>query len=56
MTDEVRAGMERYLVENRQSRHARHQYRLGEYGLDPEREWTRFKAYTERFGVEREAG
>lgn len=52
---EIRARMEHYLVEHRQGRHGQHQYSLERYGLDPEREWARFKAYAESYGIEREA-
>ncbi|MEJ2132056.1 MAG: sulfotransferase [Gammaproteobacteria bacterium] len=55
MTEAARAGMARYLAEHRQGRHGRHEYRLADYGLDPEREWSRFETYAQRYGIEREA-
>lgn len=54
-TPETRARMQAYLERHRQARFGRHRYRLEDYGLDPEREWARFAAYAEGFGVEREA-
>ncbi len=54
-TAEVRARMQEYLDINRQARFGRHQYRLEDYGLDPEQEWPRFQAYAVGYGVEREA-
>jgi hypothetical protein len=42
-------AMRRYLVEHRKDKHGRHEYTLAEFGLDPDRERERYRAYRERF-------
>lgn len=51
--DSIRS-MERWLRRNPQNKHGSHRYSLADFGLDPDEIDERFKAYRERFGVERE--
>jgi hypothetical protein len=51
---EATTEMQGWLVGNPQHKYGRHRYRLADFGLDPVELDARFKAYRERFGVERE--
>jgi hypothetical protein len=50
LTDGVEGHMRRFLAENPQGKHGPHRYDLAQFGLDPEAERERFRAYRERFG------
>lgn len=54
-SDAAVARMERWVGENPQHKYGRHRYTLADFGLDGDELDERFKAYRERFGVEREA-
>jgi hypothetical protein len=43
--------MRRFLAENPKDKHGRHQYTLGQFGLDRDEELARYRAYRERFGL-----
>jgi transposase len=47
-------AMRAFIDANPQGKHGTHRYSPAAYGLDPEREWARFGAYVDRFGIERE--
>lgn len=55
LTPAARARIEGYLAANPRGKHGQVQYDLrGDFGLDPDALWERFRFYTDRFGVERE--
>ncbi len=54
ITDESILRMKRFLAENPINRNGKHDYSLGEYGLDSEEETHKFRSYIEYFGVEPE--
>jgi hypothetical protein len=53
---EAERRMREFLAVNPKDKHGAHRYTLEETGLDPERERERYRFYTDRFGVEMEAG
>jgi hypothetical protein len=48
---EVRADMERFIIQNRRERHGSHTFAVEDFGIDQQRDAHRFAAYCERFGV-----
>ena len=54
LTRSVRDRMERWMRDNPQGKNGPHRYRAADFGLDEDELDARFKAYRERFGVERE--
>jgi hypothetical protein len=50
-TGEVEARMREFLAANPKDKLGRHQYSLAQFGLDPDEETERYRAYGERFGV-----
>ena len=53
-TAEAEAGMRSWLAINPQDKFGRHDYRLAEFGLNPETLLPRFERYLSRYTVERE--
>lgn len=53
-TREAEARMRRFLAENAKDKHGVHGYSLIQFGLDPEEEDRRYKAYRDCFGIEPE--
>src|SRR5215468_9010325 len=55
LTSSAEARMQHYLVETPKDKHGAHGYSLAQFGLDPEEERARYRAYRERFlqGTER---
>ena len=51
---EVVSNMQRWIQGNPQHKYGIHRYGLSDFGLDADELDARFKAYRERFGVERE--
>ncbi len=51
LTAVVEAQMRRFLADNPQGKHGRHDYDLAQFGLDPARERERFRKYRERFDL-----
>ena len=51
LAESVEAQMRRYLVENPQAKHGRHEYSLEQFGLDADEERERYRAYRERFSL-----
>jgi hypothetical protein len=49
-----RQAVERFVVDNAQTRHGVHRYSAEQFGLDPDRLHSRFAGYIDRFGVDRE--
>lgn len=49
---EARAAMQAFLAEHRKDKHGRHEYTLEQFGLDPEEEIERYRAYSERYGLD----
>lgn len=50
----ARAAMERHLRDHAQGSEGVHRYSPEQFGIDPDTEWRRFAAYSERFGIPRE--
>lgn len=50
-TDVFEARMQRFLAQNPKDKHGRHSYSLAAFGLDPDEERARYRAYRERFGL-----
>jgi hypothetical protein len=51
----ARSRIEAYLAANPRGKHGQVAYDLrGDFGLDPDALWERFRFYTDRFGIERE--
>ncbi|HET8880638.1 MAG TPA: sulfotransferase, partial [Solimonas sp.] len=53
-TAEAEASMTRWLDDNPQDKFGRHEYRLAQYGLTPERVRGMFERYTSRYDIEPE--
>lgn len=51
---EAADAMREFIADNPQGKHGHHRYTPEEYGLDVAAERERFRAYTERFGIEPE--
>ena len=51
LSDEARTRMLTFLANNPQHKNGAHRYSLADFGLDAEAVVTRFKAYTDRFGI-----
>jgi hypothetical protein len=49
LTSTAEARMQQYLAETPKDKHGAHEYSLAQFGLDPEEERTRYRAYRERF-------
>ncbi len=49
---EARALMAEHIGANPKGKHGKHDYSLGEFGLDPDAVLARFQAYVERFGIQ----
>ena len=49
LTPAVEARMRRFLAENPKEKHGPHRYTLAQFGLDPDEEQRRYRAYRERF-------
>ena len=49
LTPSAEARMRQYLAESPKDKHGAHEYSLAQFGLDPEEERTRYRAYRERF-------
>lgn len=50
-SDAFELRMQRFLAQNPKDKHGRHSYSLAAFGLDPEEERARYRAYRERFGM-----
>jgi hypothetical protein len=55
LTPGVEAGMRRFLAQHPKEKHGPHRYTLAQFGLDPEEEGRRYRAYRERFLIEERA-
>ena len=55
LTPAVEARMRRFLAENPKEKHGPHRYTLAQFGLDPDAERRRYRAYRERFLIEERA-
>lgn len=53
-TPAVEAGMQTWLDDNPQGKFGRHEYKLAQYGLTPEKLAPMFERYLSRFDIERE--
>jgi len=55
LTSSTETRMQQYLTETPKDKHGAHEYSLAQFGLDPEEERARYRAYRERFlqGAER---
>jgi Sulfotransferase family len=53
-TDEVEAGMQAWLDDNAQDKFGRHEYKLAQFGLEPEKVRGMFERYLSAYDVERE--
>jgi sulfotransferase family protein len=51
LSGDVEARMATYLATHPKDRHGRHVYTLGEFGLDPDVERARYRAYWDRWGT-----
>jgi hypothetical protein len=51
LTRAAEERMRRFLAQHPKDKHGRHRYTLGEFGLDPDEEGARYRAYRERFGL-----
>jgi sulfotransferase family protein len=49
LTSSTEARMQQYLAETPKDKHGAHEYSLAQFGLDPEAERARYRAYRERF-------
>ena len=49
LTPAVETRMRRFLAETPKEKYGPHRYTLGQFGLDPEEERERYRAYRERF-------
>jgi hypothetical protein len=45
------ARMRRFLAQNPKDKHGQHRYSLAAFGLDPDEERARYRAYRERFDL-----
>jgi hypothetical protein len=50
-TDVFEARMRRFLAQNPKDKHGQHRYSLAAFGLDPDEERARYRAYRERFDL-----
>jgi hypothetical protein len=53
-TGEVQASMQSWLDENPQGKFGAHEYKLGQYGLHPDKVAPAFERYLGKYDVERE--
>ncbi len=53
-TQEAEAGMSSWLADNPQDKFGKHEYKLAQFGLSPEKLAPRFERYLSRYEVERE--
>ena len=53
-TPEAQASMQAWLDDNPQGKFGRHEYKLGEYGLTPDKVRGMFERYLSRYDVEAE--
>jgi len=51
-TQAAETRMRAFLAEHGKDKHGRHEYTLEQFGLDPEEEIERYRAYSERFGLD----
>jgi hypothetical protein len=51
-TDAAEKRMRAFLADHRKDKNGRHEYTLEQFGLDPEEESERYRAYSERFGLD----
>jgi sulfotransferase family protein len=54
LTPTAEARMQQYLAETPKDKHGAHEYSLAQFGLDPDQERERYRAYRERFLQEAE--
>lgn len=54
LTPRAEARMQQYLAETPKDKHGAHEYSLAQFGLDPDQERERYRAYRERFLQEAE--
>jgi hypothetical protein len=55
LTPAVEARMRRFLADSPKEKHGPHRYTLAQFGLDPDEERRRYRAYRERFLIEERA-
>ena len=53
-TPEAEAGMQKWLDDNPQNKFGRHEYKLDQFGLTPEKVTSMFERYLSRYDVEKE--
>jgi len=53
-TPEAEAGMQTWLNDNPQNKFGKHEYKLAQYGLSPERAAPVFERYLSRYDVAKE--
>jgi hypothetical protein len=53
-TQQAETGMRTWLADNPQDKFGRHEYKLAQFGLNPDELRSRFKRYLERYDIERE--
>jgi LPS sulfotransferase NodH len=53
-TAEAQAGMQAWLDDNPQDKFGRHEYKLAQFGLSPEKVASLFERYSSRYDVESE--
>ena len=49
---DAEAAMQSFLIEHKKDKHGRHEYTLEQFGLDPDEEIERYRAYSERYGLD----